>query len=59
MTKELFETIRNRVNAAANLFAGTEGINYCAHMTASEVMATDRENREDLPLFPELEALGY
>jgi len=59
MTKELYATICRRVNAAGNWFANTKDVDYCACMTAPEVLATDRENREDLRIFPELRRMGY
>jgi hypothetical protein len=51
--------ITERVNAAMNFFADTQGVDYMEGFSEREVRAYDREVKEDLWVFPELRQFGY
>lgn len=60
MTKVQIEHVRKRVNAAANFWADTKGVDYLEGLLWEEIKAYDKENFESYFLFKkELGACGY
>lgn len=58
MTK--LDVIVERVNAAANMWADTVGVDYCEGLSLREIKEYDKENFESYMLFKkELGACGY
>jgi hypothetical protein len=54
------DIIVERVNKAANFWADTKDVDYCAGLSLKEIKEYDKENFEDFFLFKkELSACGY